>query len=273
MMSLDLHSYFLSTARLVVPAVMLFALASCDSAPGPMDGTSIPPSVSGFGYSPRSINVLETPPSQFVGENVRILFTVEVDAADADGVVSEVVLVLRSPTVDAEPLLTQHLNGSGNGAYQLIREVELPRGETGNYTLLVYAVDNDGQLSNLVRGTFTLENRGEPPVIESVEAPDTVQRPAAGEQTLVEIVAVVSDPDGLANLSQVLLWNTAAPADRFTLFDDGLNGGDDTAGDGRYTITVQVASDNEPGPRVFAFQAIDRAGFESNIVEKTITIE
>ena len=67
--------------------------------------------------------------------------------------------------------------------------------------------------------------------------------------------------------------NTAAPADRFDLVDDGLNGGDDVAGDGRYTITVQVASDNAPGPRVFAFQATDRAGLESNVVEKTITIE
>ncbi len=181
--------------------------------------------------------------------------------------------MLRSPTVDAEPVLTQMMNGSGNGPYQLTREVELPRGETGNYTLLIYAVDDEGQLSNLVRGTFTLENRGEPPVIASVEAPDTVQRPAAGEQTLVEIVAVVSDPDGLANLSRVVFWNTAAPADRFDLVDDGLNGGDDVAGDGRYTITVQVASDNAPGPRVFAFQATDRAGLESNVVEKTITIE
>lgn len=264
--------FFITLPRLV-PAVLLVALASCDSAPGPPDGSSVPPSVSGFSYTPRSINVLETPPSQFSGENVRVLFTVGVDAVDADGTISEVVLVLRSPTVDAEPVLTQRMNGSGNGPYELIREVELPRGETGNYTLLVYAVDDDGQLSNLVRGTFTLENRGEPPVIEAVEAPDTVQRPPAGEQTLIEIVAVVSDPDGLANISRVMLWNTAAPADRFDLFDDGINGGDETAGDGRYTITVQVASDNVPGPRVFAFQAIDRAGFESNVVEKTITIE
>ncbi len=264
---------FVLTLHRVMPALLLVGLASCDSAPGPSDGLSVPPSVSGFSYTPRSINVLETPPSQFSGENVRVLFTVGVDAVDSDGAISEVVLVLRSPTVDAEPVLTQRLNGSGNGPYQLIREVELPRGETGNYTLLVYAVDDEGQLSNLVRGTFTLENRGEPPVIEAVEAPDTVQRPAAGEQTLVEIVAVVSDPDGLANISRVVLWNTAAPADRFDLFDDGINGGDETAGDGRYTITVQVASDNVPGPRVFAFQAIDRAGFESNVVEKTITIE
>ncbi|MDZ4701311.1 MAG: hypothetical protein SH809_16485 [Rhodothermales bacterium] len=277
MRTVPLHRFFLALHR-VAPAVLLFTLflvtlASCDSAPGPSDGSSIPPSVSGFSYTPRSINILETPPGQFVGNNVRILFTVAVDATDADGVVSEVVLVLRSPTVDAEPVLTQMMNGSGNGPYQLTREVELPRGETGNYTLLIYAVDDEGQLSNLVRGTFTLENRGEPPVIASVEAPDTVQRPAAGEQTLVEIVAVVSDPDGLANLSRVVFWNTAAPADRFDLVDDGLNGGDDVAGDGRYTITVQVASDNAPGPRVFAFQATDRAGLESNVVEKTITIE
>ncbi|MEZ4702431.1 MAG: hypothetical protein R2834_19010 [Rhodothermales bacterium] len=257
----------------VAAAVIALALAGCDSAPGPSDIQAIPPSLDAFSYSPQRLNVLEASPDQLVDDNVRVRFSVSVEAIDPDGQVAEVVMVLRSPTVDAEPVLAQNMNGSGNGTYELIRDIDLPKGDIGNYTVLVYAVDEDGLLSNQVRGTFVLENKGEPPVVESVEAPDTVQRPAAGEQTLVKIVATVSDPDGLGNISRVLLWNTAAPGDRFDLFDDGQGGGDETAGDGRYTITVQVASDNTPGPRVFAFQAIDRAGLESNIIEKTITIE
>jgi hypothetical protein len=261
------------TRRVQTLIVAATLCAACDNAPGPSDPIGRPPTVTAFEYSPRTFNVLEATPDQIVGEDVRIQFTISVEARDPDGTVADVVLVFRSPTVDADPVLTQALSGSGNGPYQLIRDIELPRAEIGNYTLLVYAVDDAGQLGDRVQGTFTLVNRGEPPVIESVEAPDTIVRPPAGQQTLAEIVAVVSDPDGLANVSRVLLWNTAAPGDRFDLFDDGTNGGDETAGDGRYTITVQVTSDNVPGPRIFAFQATDRAGLTSNIVEKTITIE
>lgn len=252
---------------------VIFLLPGCDSAPGPSDTAGLPPVLDGFSYSPQSLNVLEAPADQLVGDNVRVRFTVSVQASDPDGEVADVVLVLRSPVIDAEPILAQSMNGFDGGIYELIRDVELPRGQIGNYTVLVYAVDNEGQLSNQVRGTFLLENRGEPPVIESIEAPATIQRPPAGEQALARIVATVSDPDGLANITRVVFWNAAAPGEVFDLFDDGQSGGDETAGDGRYTITVQVTSENTPGPRVFVFQAIDRAGLSSEEESITITIE
>ncbi len=264
---------FLVHFRFSLAAGLVLFLSSCDSAPGPRDPAGLPPDLSAFSYTPQSINLPEVNPDQ-IGDGVYIdPERHRNDAVDPDGEVAEVVLVVRPPTIDAAPVLVQTLNGTGNGPYELIRSIDLPSAETGNYTLLVYAVDDQGLLSNQVLGTFTLSDTSEPPVIVAIEAPDTVQRPEPGGVTVLRIVAVVSDPDGLANISRVVLWNAAAPADRFDLFDDGRNGGDQTAGDGRFTITVQVESDNPPGPRVFVFQAIDRSGLESDVVEKTITIE
>ena len=94
-------------------------------------------------------------------------------------------------------------------------------------------------------------------------------------------VAVVSDPDGLANVQKVEFWNVNTPTQRLLLCDDGggqpcgssPDSGDETAGDGRYTLTVFVASTNNPGVNTFAFQATDRAGLTSNVIEKEITVE
>jgi hypothetical protein len=45
------------------------------------------------------------------------------------------------------------------------------------------------------------------------------------------------------------------------------------AGDGRFTLTVQVESANAPGENTFAFQAFDRSNLESEVVLKSITVQ
>ena len=54
---------------------------------------------------------------------------------------------------------------------------------------------------------------------------------------------------------------------------DGMGGGDESAGDGRFTATVQISSDNAAGINRFAFQATDRAGLQSEVVEQEVTIQ
>ena len=132
-------------------------------------------------------------------------------------------------------------------------------------------MDEAGQASNQLIGSLVLAASGREPVIEEVIAPERVERPSTGA-TPITLVAVVSDPDGLANVSRVRFWNVEAPSATFGLRDDG-QGGDEVAGDGRYTATVQIESTNRPGPTTLAFQATDRGGLESQIVEKTITVE
>ena len=247
-------------------------VSSCDTAPGPSNPTGRPPALSNFTYSPQSLNLLESPDGAVVDGRVNVDFQVQVSVSDDDSPIDRVLFVLEPPTAGRQPLVSSLLDGSSDGTYTLERQVSLSIGETGNYSLSVHAVDDTGLLSNRVLGTFSLVNEGEPPVVDSLDVPDVIQRPASGTQSVV-FAAWVSDPDGLPNIASVVFWNVSNPGATISLFDDGESGGDDTAGDGRYTATVQISSSNSPGVNRFAFQATDRAGLKSNVVEKDVTIE
>ncbi len=252
--------------------LLIIVLASCDALPEETDTFSRPPTLSNLSYTPRELDLGTADPNIIVGGNANVAFSVSVDAEDPDGSVEQVNFILRSPTIGSEPLANVEMTASGSGQYTVSHTQQLPEGETGDYTIELYAVDNTGTLSNRVLGTFTLLNVQDPPVIESVEAPTTVQRPAEGT-TSFQLIATVSDPQGIANISTVLAWNVIAPQATFALFDDGVGGEDEVAGDGRYTATVQISSTNGAGVNTLAFQATDRAGLRSEVVTVDITIE
>ncbi len=196
-----------------------------------------------------------------------------VTATDLDDDVETVSFLVQGSTSGTSPVAQGTLSRTNGTRYEGEEEVTISAGDVGVYTVLVYAVDREGSLSNDVRGTLRIEGVGEPPVIEFVAAPDTVQRPESGEPPeRVSIGAVVSDPDGLSNINVVVLWNVATPSVTIEMFDTGEQG-DETAGDGRYTRVVEVASGNQPGENTFAFQATDRSGLASSTVEKTIVVE
>ena len=253
--------------------VGLFAFigASCDALPEVSTSEGRAPVLSNLVYSPQILNLADAAPGQVVDDMVQVNFSVTVTANDPDGEVTDVWFILRSPTIGAQPIRQLPMTASG-GQFSIEEQVVLPKGETGNYTVLVFGGDNDGLRSNQLQGRFALLDTSEPPVIEEVIAPETVERPDTGETTF-EIVAVVSDPDGLGNITSVVFWNVNTPASTITMFDDGANGGDAVAGDGRYTITVSINANNALGTNTLAFQATDRAGLTSNIIEKQITIE
>lgn len=255
--------------------ISLMILAGCDSLPEGTSGISRPPAVANLSFSPETINIGDLPASSVVNGMAQIDFFVEVDASDPDGTVESVHFILRSPTVGSEALANvemQPVTGQ-SGRYAISHQQSLDEGETGAYVVEAYAVDNAGVLSNRVLGTFTLDNIKEPPVIEEIIAPDTVTRPQSGSVSF-QIIAVASDPQGIANISTVEFWNINSPQSKFALSDDGSDqSGDQTAGDGRFTITVSVNSGNAPGENTFAFQATDRSGLKSEVVQKVITIE
>ena len=73
--------------------------------------------------------------------------------------------------------------------------MEIPRGNTGLYTLIVYAVDSEGRVSNHVRGLIDYQlGAGSPPEIIAIEGPDVITPP-----TQLTLVAVVTDPDDAGN--------------------------------------------------------------------------
>ncbi|MEM8485382.1 MAG: hypothetical protein AAF564_07515, partial [Bacteroidota bacterium] len=249
------------SAPLVLGLLLVFA-AGCDSLPEQTDALSRPPEVSNLSYSPRQLDLGTAPAGSVVNGTARVDFSISAEAADPDGTVSSVRFVLRPPTVGSDPLTNVEMEPQVDGTYVLNYTQELNEGETGDYTLELYAVDNAGTLSNRVLGTFTLLNVQDPPVIEAIEAPATVTRPAEGT-TAFQLIATVSDPQGVANVASVLAWNVINPQATFGLFDDGAGGDDEVAGDGRFTATVQISSSNAPGVNTIAFQATDRSGLRS----------
>lgn len=258
--------------------------AGCDSGPGPEAPDARPPEVSAFDFSPRTVLLDALPPDQQAGDRVPVTLTISAEARDLDGDLAQVSYVVQAPFAGADPVAAGDLPPTGGNGFGATITVELDKSVVGNYTVLVYGVDEAGHLSNQVRGLLAFVATGAPPVIEAVDLPERVTRPAPGADPVrIPIVATVTDPDGPANIArvemQVLPSGGGAP---LLLCDDGGQGtcnqgfagsGDETAGDGRYTITLQVEAANAPGTTTFQFQAFDRAGLSSEPVVRTITIE
>jgi hypothetical protein len=135
-------------------------------------------------------------------------------------------------------------------------------------------INNQVAVSNFyfINGQDTL-----PPVISnSVVDPDTVvvnqltvlfisveAMDPNGSSDILEVYFIVYRPDGTTNNNKVLL------------FDDGnvIENGDVTAGDGIYSRLIQVNQSNQKGTYRFEFQAEDRTGALSNIINHYVLIQ
>ena len=269
---------FCNVSSLIGASLLIVGLVGCDSAPSPEDPINRPPRVSELNYAPRSLDVADLTPAEISSGSVQVDFQVSARITDEDGPVQRVVTILDSPAFDDSPIVFEpRMFSSGgssgtDGQFEISFTATIPLGLTGKYTLEVYAVDDTELLSNRTLGTFELINAGNPPVIDEIIAPETIQRPNTGTET-VPLVAVVSDPDGLENIASVVFWNVNTPGATFSLFDDGSQGGDEVAGDGRYTVTVEIASTASVSVNTFAFQATDRDGLQSEVLTTEISVE
>lgn len=240
--------------------VVLTLLGGCDSATDPQPLGGRPPEVSDFAFSPDSVFFDDAIVS---GDTAGIDLAVSVLASDPDGEIDRVQF-----SIDGQfegTIASGTLALGDDRRYAATAPLRLGRGQRGLYSVLVYAVDDDGLLSNQVRGLFELAGMGlGPPVIDAIDAPMEFRPPG----TLV-LVAVVSDPDGLSDIARVEVDGSGGGT--FQLFDDGQSSGDETADDGRYTATFDVPTAT-PGPQTFVFRAFDRDGLASQDVPFTITI-
>ncbi len=250
--------------------VLLVFMAGCDSAPGPVDVGERPPVVSDLSVEPSVV----IPTGAAIEADVQVSWSV----SDPDGDVDRVFVLIQSPNPGGAPVGTAEVSGV-SGRMQTTVRVSIPAGAVGMYPVTVVASDRRGTMSNRLIGRLDVDGSSSPPVILDVIAPERVTRPAAGEPPLlITLVAHVTDPDGAANIARVQV--VANGTTTLLLCDDGGQGtcngassGDETAGDGRFTLTIQLTSGNAPGTYVFVFQARDRSGLDSETVERTIIVE
>ena len=261
-----------TSKQLIYLLLCALVYVGCDSEPGLEDPNGRPPIVANLSFSPEQLDVASLDASQVQDGLVEVMVDISVEVTDADSDLDRVVFVLRSPVQEQDALAFETLALSEFNTYGGTFPISFDTGLIGNYVVEVYAVDTDNLLSNRVLGTFSILNQSQPPVIEEIIGPDTIQRPESGTRQ-EQLIAVVSDPDGVSNIANVLFWNVENPGTTFSLFDDGAQGGDDVAGDGRFTVTIVISSTNAVGTNTFAFQATDRSGLTSDIVRKDITVE
>lgn len=238
-------------------AALVF-LAGCDSATDGQPLDPRPPEVSDFTFSPTSVDFDDV----VVDDSAQVEIALGVRVEDEDGAIERVRYVIEGQF--GGTVAEGALEPDGD-RYTALVPLRFGRDERGRYSLLVYAVDDDGVLSNQVRGLFVLEGDGlGPPVIEEIDGPAEFTPPGT-----LRFVVTVSDPDGQGDIARVEL--SAPVGGTFELFDDGRTFGDEDAGDGRYTASFDVP-EAMPGPQTFVFRAVDRDGLMSDEVPFTVTI-
>jgi hypothetical protein len=233
-----------------------------------------PPTVSFLSVQPLQID-LDTVRFEINGQ-ARIRFRVETTIQFRNTAIRNVRAMLMPPT-GTEPMATAELRPrAGNivsAQYAGDLDARLTRSSVGTFTLVVIPFDVFGQSGGDARQSIRItDSRASAPVLLSVDAPDTVRIPETGTR-IIQITARATHPNGVTFIREVLATRTDNRAITFQLLDDGdRNGlsGDQTAGDGIFTATLQVPSTNTPAVRTFEYQAIDRAERRSNIISKNI---
>lgn len=115
-----------------------------------------------------------------------------------------------------------------------------------------------------------------PPEILEVSNPDSVLRPTSGTD-FYPFTAKVTDPEGQETLESVFLRIINPESGEvnnspFRLYDNGTEGGDQSAGDSLYTITFPVDANSQLQTFDLLYFAIDKGGLVSDTVRTTFSI-
>lgn len=173
------------------------------------------------------------------------------------------------------PIFTDTLHDDGcsgdiipkDGIYTGQINSEFAKGQTGLYWLRVKAVDKSENQSNELSSEIEVKSGVEnlSPVLSNPVLPDTILLDSMRDfLTSVEVF----DPQGLedvvAVIYQVYPPTQPVPSLEDTLKDDGTDG-DLIPGDGTYSRRIDTSfARGQTGDFFFRFQAIDRAGNQSN---------
>ena len=159
---------------------------------------------------------------------------------------------------------------------QFILKREYPN---GIYNINFYAIGATGQKKIVATSSFDFNNGQDnlPPVISnSVIEPDTA---VVNDTTVIFTSVEAMDPNGANDILEVYfkVYKPDGTTNDFkiNLFDDGntSENGDLVAGDGIYSRLIQVDQTNDKGTYRFEFQANDRSGESSNIIDHFVLIQ
>ena len=166
--------------------------------------------------------------------------------------------------------------GADSARYTAAFTFRVGRADVGMFRIEVYAVSRGNLTGNSVALPLTVTRNRSHPHLSNLVAPDTVVRPAPGDQEFLLFSVAVSDSDGYDDIAAVLFKRISPTATAaFPMFDDGgkdPTSGDQLAGDAIFSRIVRIDSSAFLGPQVFLFQAKNKMGDFSDSLKHTITI-
>lgn len=142
----------------------------------------------------------------------------------------------------------------------------------GQYSIQLIAENTAGLLSNQINSSLVVVlTNNQAPIVSGLYAPDSIAIPLEGSSVNVLSVNVL-DSNGYCDIKKVF-FNSHRPdstitgGSPFVMYDDGNIDvhGDTTAGDGRFSLKIQVPSTQTTvGWFTFKYQAEDNSGLLSN---------
>jgi hypothetical protein len=149
----------------------------------------------------------------------------------------------------------------------------------GKYEIQFFIRDNSGNTKKVAFHHFMFDNgqANVPPVISDlVITPDTVV--VADSAEVIHLSIKAHDDNGLNDIETVffIVYRPDGTTNgiRVPLFDDGnlIDHGDETAGDGIYSLLIKIEPHNMKGTYQFEFQARDRRKEYSNKITHPIVV-
>lgn len=149
----------------------------------------------------------------------------------------------------------------------------------GIYSIQYYVQDKNNKTKQVAIQTFKYDNGQTniaPVISNSIIDPDTL---VVTDTTVIQISVQAEDQNGLSDIESVYFKvykpDGTTNNNKVELFDSGniqLHG-DQVAGDGIYSLKIQVDQSNMKGTYRFEFQAIDRGKKLSNVINHFVLIQ
>ncbi len=159
---------------------------------------------------------------------------------------------------------------------------KLPLSESypnGIYNIKYFVTDKSNTTKQVALGTFKYDNGQAniaPVISDDIVDPDTA---VVTDTTIILTSIKVFDQNGLSDIDKayfkVYRPDGTTNNNQNLMFDDGNLSlhGDQTAGDGIYSLIIQITSANAKGTYRLEFQAKDRGGKLSNIINHSLLIQ
>lgn len=151
--------------------------------------------------------------------------------------------------------------------------------QSGTYTVKYFVTDLSNNTNLVAVGSFKYSNGQSniaPVISDVIIDPDTA---TVNATTMIQLSVRVSDENGLSDIDRVyfiVYRPDGSTNNNFNyMFDDGdyPAHGDQIAGDAIYSLRIQITPQNAKGTYRFEFQARDRGGKLSNIINHFVLIQ